>query len=139
MKNITQEYVEGVKDHKGFTVIKAPIVSEAVANWFEENKNNLEVNLFYYIYNLDEKRENEDDFFAFIVDDYVKPLETLVSMQYGYYVQKEASERGAASSAKKEFAKELQNLINDHKGNLSKATVLNYIEQIEDVGIGIYS
>lgn len=55
------------------------------------------------------------------------------------YVQKEASERRAASSAKKEFAKELQNLINDHKGNLSKATVLNYIEQIEDVGIGIYS
>ncbi|EAC2573205.1 hypothetical protein H9Z16_000042 [Listeria monocytogenes] len=89
MKKITQEYVEGVKDHNGFTVIKAPIVSEAVANWFEENKNNLEVNLFYYIYNLDEKRENEDDFFAFIVDDYVKPLETLVSMQYGYYVQKE--------------------------------------------------
>ncbi|EAC4387065.1 hypothetical protein WO65_13320 [Listeria monocytogenes] len=89
MKKITQEYVEGVKEHNGFTVIKAPIVSEAVANWFEENKNNLEVNLFYYIYNLDEKRENEDDFFAFIVDDYVKPLETLVSMQYGYYVQKE--------------------------------------------------
>ncbi|EHD5083651.1 hypothetical protein JQ537_002332 [Listeria monocytogenes] len=55
------------------------------------------------------------------------------------YVQKEASERRAASSAKKEFAKELQNLINNHKGNLSKATVLNYIEQIEDVGIGIYS
>ncbi|HCJ4522929.1 TPA: hypothetical protein NR462_000500 [Listeria innocua] len=51
----------------------------------------------------------------------------------------QASERRAASSAKKEFAKELQNLINDHKGNLSKATVLNYIEQIEDVGIGIYS
>lgn len=52
---------------------------------------------------------------------------------------KEASERRAASSAKKEFAKELRNLINNHKGNLSKATVLNYIEQIEDVGIGIYS
>lgn len=52
---------------------------------------------------------------------------------------KEANERRAASSAKKEFAKELQNLINNHKGNLSKATVLNYIEQIEDVGIGIYS
>ncbi|EAC4527123.1 hypothetical protein EAT10_10665 [Listeria monocytogenes] len=51
----------------------------------------------------------------------------------------QANERRAASSAKKEFAKELQNLINDHKGNLSKATVLNYIEQIEDVGIGIYS
>ncbi|EAG3505332.1 TPA: hypothetical protein K8T94_001856 [Listeria monocytogenes] len=51
----------------------------------------------------------------------------------------QATERRAASSAKKEFAKELQNLINNHKGNLSKATVLNYIEQIEDVGNGIYS
>ncbi|EAE9744422.1 hypothetical protein CC237_09865 [Listeria monocytogenes] len=51
----------------------------------------------------------------------------------------QANERRAASSAKKEFAKELQNLINNHKGNLSKATVLNYIEQIEDVGNGIYS
>ncbi|HCW3194941.1 TPA: hypothetical protein OXD26_001786 [Listeria monocytogenes] len=51
----------------------------------------------------------------------------------------QANERRAASSAKKEFAKELRNLINNHKGNLSKATVLNYIEQVEDVGNGIYS
>lgn len=49
------------------------------------------------------------------------------------------TERRAASSAKKDFAKDLHNLINNHKGNLSKATVLNYIEQIEDVGNGIYS
>ncbi|MBN9978110.1 hypothetical protein JND38_14895 [Listeria monocytogenes] len=42
MKNITQDYVEGVKDHKGFTVIKARVVSEAVANWFERNKEALE-------------------------------------------------------------------------------------------------
>ncbi|EOD6719592.1 hypothetical protein [Listeria monocytogenes] len=42
MKKITQEYVKGVKDHNGLTVIKAPIVSEAVANWFERNKEELE-------------------------------------------------------------------------------------------------
>ncbi|EAD5289742.1 DUF1642 domain-containing protein [Listeria monocytogenes] len=33
MKKITQEYVEGVKDHNGLTVIKAPVVSEVVADW----------------------------------------------------------------------------------------------------------
>ncbi|EPB3146644.1 DUF1642 domain-containing protein [Listeria monocytogenes] len=139
MKKITQEYVEGVKDHNGFTVIKAPVVSEAVADWFEANKDNLGLEIWMYIYNFDKHKNDCDSFCMFMNDKSGKQLETLISMQYGYYVQKEANERRAASSAKKEFAKELQNLINDHKGNLSKATVLNYIEQIEDVGIGIYS
>ncbi|EAC7612358.1 hypothetical protein [Listeria monocytogenes] len=73
------------------------------------------------------------------LDNATSELNSFKILQDTQAQKNQAIERRAASSAKKEFAKELQNLINDHKGNLSKATVLNYIEQIEDVGIGIYS
>ncbi|EAF4459105.1 hypothetical protein CYH18_14590 [Listeria monocytogenes serotype 1/2a] len=73
------------------------------------------------------------------LDNATSELNSFKILQDTQTQKNQANERRAASSAKKEFAKELQNLINNHKGNLSKATVLNYIEQIEDVGIGIYS
>ncbi|EAF2083466.1 hypothetical protein FTE37_14175 [Listeria monocytogenes] len=73
------------------------------------------------------------------LDNATSELNSFKILQDTQIQKNQANERRAASSAKKEFAKELQNLINNHKGNLSKATVLNYIEQIEDVGIGIYS
>ncbi|TYV04819.1 DUF1642 domain-containing protein [Listeria monocytogenes] len=89
MKKITQEYVEGVKDHNGLTVIKAPVVSEAVADWFEENKDNLGLEIWMYIYNFDKHKNECDSFCMFMNDKSGKQLETLISMQYGYYVQKE--------------------------------------------------
>ncbi|EOC0750385.1 hypothetical protein ACI1E0_001238 [Listeria monocytogenes] len=73
------------------------------------------------------------------LDNATSELNSFKILQDTQAQKNQASERRAASSAKKEFAKELQNLINNHKGNLSKATVLNYIEQVEDVGNGIYS
>ncbi|EAA0139276.1 DUF1642 domain-containing protein [Listeria monocytogenes] len=91
MKKITQEYVEGVKDHKGFTVIKAPVVSEAVADWFERNKEELEYRIGKYIYDFNIHAQESDAFYRFMNNVIGKPLETLVSMQYGYYVQKEVS------------------------------------------------
>ncbi|HBM3505970.1 TPA: hypothetical protein LWH00_000797 [Listeria innocua] len=73
------------------------------------------------------------------LDNATSELNSFKILQDTQTQKNQANERRAASSAKKDFAKELQNLINNHKGNLSKATVLNYIEQIEDVGSGIYS
>ncbi|EAF3350791.1 hypothetical protein CW378_12845 [Listeria monocytogenes] len=73
------------------------------------------------------------------LDNATSELNSFKILQDTQTQKNQANERRAASSAKKEFAKELRNLINNHKGNLSKATVLNYIEQVEDVGNGIYS
>ncbi|EBF5125602.1 hypothetical protein FH002_12910 [Listeria monocytogenes] len=102
MKKITQEYVEGIKDHNGLTVIKAPVVSEGVANWYEENKEGLEENIWKYIYYFDEHMQDIEDFPVFISNCLEKPLETLVSMQYGYYVQKDVSrcKQGQANEKK---------------------------------------
>ncbi|EAF7046715.1 DUF1642 domain-containing protein [Listeria monocytogenes] len=92
MKKITQEYVQGVKDHNGLTVIKAPVVSEAVADWFEENKEGLECHIGNYFYDFNIHEQEGDAFYIFMNNAIGKPLETLVSMQYGYYVQKEVGE-----------------------------------------------
>ncbi|EAA0135964.1 hypothetical protein B7774_15050 [Listeria monocytogenes] len=92
MKKITQEYVEGIKKHDGFIVVKVPVVSEGVASWFEENKDNLGLEIWMYIYNFDKHKNDCDSFCMFMNDKSGKQLETLISMQYGYYVQKEASE-----------------------------------------------
>ncbi|EAE6298047.1 DUF1642 domain-containing protein [Listeria monocytogenes] len=92
MKKITQEYVEGVKDHNGLTVIKAPVVPQFVADWFEANKDNLGLEIWMYIYNFDKHKNECDSFCMFMNDKTGKQFETLVSMQYGYYVQKELSE-----------------------------------------------
>ncbi|MBC1353805.1 DUF1642 domain-containing protein [Listeria innocua] len=92
MKKITQEYVKGIKEHNGFAVIKTPVVSEGVANWFEENKEELEQNIWKYIYYFDDYMQDIDDFPVFISNCLEKPLETLIAMQYGYYVEKEIRE-----------------------------------------------
>ncbi|EAA0276777.1 DUF1642 domain-containing protein [Listeria monocytogenes] len=92
MKNITQEYVEGIKKHDGFIVVKVPVVSEAVANWFERNKEALEYRIGKYIYDFNIHAQESDAFYRFMNNVIGKPLETLISMQYGYYVQKEVSE-----------------------------------------------
>ncbi|MBC2012327.1 DUF1642 domain-containing protein [Listeria marthii] len=89
MKKITQEYVEGVKDHNGLTVIKAPVVSEAVANWFEENKGELEFKILTYIKHWD--YQEKDEFYFFMSNDHNESIATLIKMHYGYYVQKEVS------------------------------------------------
>ncbi|HAA2372595.1 TPA: hypothetical protein H9481_002327 [Listeria monocytogenes] len=87
------------------------------------------------IYSITRKVDNTQQ----KLDNATSELNSFKILQDTQTQKNQANERRAASSAKKEFAKELRNLINNHKGNLSKATVLNYIEQIEDVGNGIYS
>ncbi|EAE1303588.1 hypothetical protein EP43_13835 [Listeria monocytogenes] len=73
------------------------------------------------------------------LDNATSELNSFKILQDTQTQKNQANEGRVASSAKKDFAKELRNLINNHKGNLSKATVFNYIKQIEDAGIGIYS
>ena len=70
-----------------------PVVSQCVADWYEEHKGNFETNLFRAI-NLTPTvyREGElSEFQEWIVDEHTKPFQTLVNMhQFGYEVEEES-------------------------------------------------
>lgn len=65
-----------------------PVVPQFVADWYEENKDNLEINIFNYVYIIN---DNENSTFKkWFVDSVTKPFQTLVNMhQFGYTVEKE--------------------------------------------------
>ena len=65
-----------------------PVVPQFVADWYEENKDNLEINIFNYVYIIN---DNENTTFKkWFVDSVTKPFQTLVNMhQFGYTVEKE--------------------------------------------------
>ncbi|EAC3165270.1 DUF1642 domain-containing protein [Listeria monocytogenes] len=67
-------------------VLKVP---QFVADWFEQNKEGLEYRIGKYIYDFNIHAQESDAFYRFMNNVIGKPLETLISMQYGYYVQKE--------------------------------------------------
>ncbi|HFK0026329.1 TPA: DUF1642 domain-containing protein [Listeria monocytogenes] len=89
MRKITKEYVKGVQENNELTVISPPTVPEYVAKWFEENKADLEKAIGEYIYLFDFHEKVANPFFDFMGSMRRKPLETLILMQYGYYVEKE--------------------------------------------------
>lgn len=65
-----------------------PIVPQFVADWYEENKDNLEFNIFDYVYRFDQNAGL--DFKDWFDDFNTKPIQTLVNMhQFGYEVEKE--------------------------------------------------
>ncbi|EAG1639195.1 DUF1642 domain-containing protein [Listeria monocytogenes] len=90
MKKITKEYVKGMRVHNELTVISPPTVPECVAKWFEENKRDLESSIWSYIY-CDMREDKEYDAFYDFMNSYdLNPIETLIMMQCGYYIEKEA-------------------------------------------------
>ncbi|EAC4717286.1 TPA_asm: DUF1642 domain-containing protein [Listeria monocytogenes] len=89
MKKITTDYVKGTKNYAQIADDAAPLVPEFVAKWFEEKKNNLESSIWSYIY-CDMREDKEYDAFYDFMNSYdLNPIETLIMMQYGYYVEKE--------------------------------------------------
>ncbi|WP_270997862.1 DUF1642 domain-containing protein [Listeria seeligeri] len=92
MKKITTDYVKGTKNYKQISDDTTPTVPGCVAKWFEENKTDLEYSIWEYIYDFGENGENSNDFFSFMNNTDNKPLETLIMMQYGYYVEKEVKQ-----------------------------------------------
>lgn len=89
MKKITKEYVKGTKNYKQITDDTTPTVPEFVAKWFEENKRDLEFNIWNYIYNDMHEDREDNEFYDFMNSNDLKPIETLFMMQYGYYIEKE--------------------------------------------------
>lgn len=67
-------------------------IPQFVADWYEENKDDFEGNLFRCIYEIYKKRNDNEltKFEKWIIDDKTKPFKTLVNMhQFGYVVEKE--------------------------------------------------
>lgn len=110
-----QEVIEEIKNMQGWTVLdkaidfnsvmipqtkvldivnqldepKKPVIPQYVAEWFEDNKDGFEFNLYTLCldYNNCEVDKKLSDWFC---DRHNKPLETLVNMhQFGYEVEKE--------------------------------------------------
>ena len=84
-------------------------VSQFVADWYEENKDDFEGNLFRCIYELFKKRNDSElnEFENWVIDANTKPFQTLVNMnQFGYEVEKEKRYLVKIKATKHYFAKD---------------------------------
>lgn len=76
---------EGIENYYRREKIKVP---QFVADWYEEHKDNLEFNIFDYVYRFDQNAVL--DFKDWFDDFNTKPIQTLVNMhQFGYEVEEE--------------------------------------------------
>lgn len=68
-----------------------PVVSQFVADWYEEHKDNLEYNIWDWTkYNLEPKKRENVIFSRWLGKTVNNPVETLIKMKlYGYEVEKE--------------------------------------------------
>ena len=68
------------------------VVPQFVADWYEENKDDFEGNLFRCINTISSMYEDEElnDFENWVIEAHTEPFQTLVNMhQFGYEVEKE--------------------------------------------------
>jgi len=85
------------------------VVPQSVADWYEENKDDFEGNLFRCIYELFKKRNDSElnEFENWVIDANTKPFQTLVNMnQFGYEVEKEKRYLVKIKATKHYFAKD---------------------------------
>lgn len=71
---------------------KKPVVPKFVADWYEENKDDFEGNLFRCINMISSMYEDEElnEFENWVIEAHTKPFQTLVNMhQFGYEVEEE--------------------------------------------------
>lgn len=79
---------EVLKDLKQLYEPQKVVVPQFVAEWYEEHKDNLEFNIFDYVYRFNQNAGF--DFKDWFDDFNTKPIQTLVNMhQFGYEVEKE--------------------------------------------------
>lgn len=98
----TKVFEEVLRDLKQLDEPQKPVVKQFVADWYEENKDNLEFNIFDYVYRFDQNAGF--DFKDWFDDFNTKPIQTLVNMhQFGYEVEKEKKYRVKMKGMDKEF------------------------------------
>lgn len=88
----TEAYEEVLKDLKQLDEPQKPLVRQFVADWYEENKDDFEGELFRCVDLITRDFEDGDlsEFEEWIIDGETKPFQTLVNMhQFGYEVEKE--------------------------------------------------
>lgn len=68
-----------------------PVIPQFVADWYEENKDDFETNLFCCVHKILRKRNNDlSEFEDWVIDENTEPFKTLVNMhQFDYEVEKE--------------------------------------------------
>ena len=85
--------------------LNKPVVPQFVADWYEENKTNLEYNIWEYIYNWD--KQNVSQIKTWFDYSSNKPLQTLINMkQFGYEVEEEPKYTVKIKATKHYFAKD---------------------------------
>ena len=86
---ISVSYAEDLYD----SFFPKPVVSQVVADWYEENKDNFEVNLFQAVYEASDGYtvDSTNKFWHWLMSEDIDALTILVNMhQFGYEVEKEA-------------------------------------------------
>lgn len=86
---ISVSYAEDLYD----SFFPKPVVPQYVADWYEENKDNFEINLFNCIYEAVENYagNSSNEFENWLMSKELEVIQTLVNMhQFGYKVEKEA-------------------------------------------------
>lgn len=84
---ISVAYAEDLYD----SFLPKPVVPQCVADWYEEHKDDFEINLFQGIYDASDAFQDEklDEFEDWLMDGDTDALITLVNMhQFGYEVEK---------------------------------------------------
>ncbi|EAD0715287.1 DUF1642 domain-containing protein [Listeria monocytogenes] len=64
------------------------VVPQFIADWYEQHRDKLEHSIWQYIYCWDVQKR-KSDFYNFMKNDNLKPVETLIKMKDGYEVEKE--------------------------------------------------
>lgn len=117
-------------------------VTQFVADWYEENKDDFEFNVWDWIAfrNEAEKLENKE-FNSWINDSGVNPIQTLVNMhQFGYEVEKEKRYTVIVEGNIKEnmlvYGKLLERYYFTKSYTLTNANYAHTRKELEDAGFG---
>lgn len=79
---------EVLKDLRQLDEPQKPVVKQFVADWYEKHKDDLEFNIFDYVYRFEQQAEN--DFKDWFDDSKTESFKTLVNMhQFGYEKEKQ--------------------------------------------------
>lgn len=119
--------------------INKPTVPQFVADWYEEHKDNLEFNIFDFVYRFDQNAEF--DFKDWFDDFNTKPIQNLVNMhQFGYEVKKEKryivkmKKVGDVSFLNHDLQSDSWSINNGDNGEIFKTHHTR--KELEDAGFG---
>lgn len=83
-----QELIDELASLVGLDEPQKPVVPKFVAEWFEDNKRDLDNAIFGYIV-FWEERDTDNVLYQWFAKSKNKPIETLIRMKDGYEVEKE--------------------------------------------------